>query len=94
MKDIGRKGQGAVGFWITALVGIVVVITMYIVFDYVLYDTSVGLAPHLATMGLNTSSQTMVALHTSWNFWPLAFVGAWILALIVRSIIKDPDWGY
>jgi hypothetical protein len=91
---VGNKGQGQVAFWITALIGVVVVIVMYIVFDYVLYDNTVGLQTNLASLGLNTTSQTMTTLGLAWNFWPIAFIGAWILALIVRSIIREGEWGY
>ena len=93
---MNNRGQGQVGFWITSLVGIVVVITLYIVFEYVLYDPNIGLNQTMWNMGLNNSgnNQTLATLSMAWKFWPIAFVGAWIIAMIVRAIIREGDWGY
>jgi hypothetical protein len=91
---MGTKGQGVVFFWITALVGIVFVIATYIVFDTVLFAPEDSIEAALIDMGLNNESQVMTTLHLAWDVWPIAFVFAWMLALIVRSIIKEPDVGF
>jgi hypothetical protein len=86
-----NKGQGTVFFWVNALIGVVVVVVIYIVFDYVIYGE---LVPALVPLGLNMTSQPMVALGQSWNLWAVAFVAAWALALIVRAIIREPNVGF
>ena len=93
-RKSANKGQiGTVYFWIYALVGVITVITVYIVFDNVLWADSSSLKSALVPMGLNMSSSTMVTLQGSWNMWPIAFIFAWALALIIVSITREPDVG-
>lgn len=85
-----NKGQGTVFFWIYSLLGVVVVITYYIVFDNVLFAEENSLQAALIPLGLNTSAQPMVTLKSLWGLWAPAFVIAWALTLIIRSIIREP----
>jgi hypothetical protein len=91
---MNKKGQGTVWFWLSSLVGIMVVILVYIVFDTVLFADTNSIESALIPMGLNTSSSPYTALVSSWNLWPIALVFAWIFAMVVRSIIKEPGYGY
>ena len=91
---MNNKGMGHVFFWLTCLIGVIVVVTMYTVFDTVLFADTNSIESSLIPLGLNTSSSTYTTLQTAWNIWPIMFVTAWGLALIVRAIIKEPDVGF
>ena len=91
-KKLKDRGQiGTVFFWVYALMGVIFVMTVYIVFDNVLWAEEDSLSAALIPMGLNMSSAPMVTLTTLWDLWAPAFVIAWALALIVRSIVREPD---
>jgi len=90
-----NRGQGGhVWFWLSSLVGVIIVIVLYTVFDTVLFADENSIESALVPMGLNTSGQVYTTLQSSWNLWPIAFVFAWGLALIVRSIIREPNQGF
>ena len=82
-----KKGQAAIFAFVFGLLGIAVVATIYLVFDYVIFDV---LQPELVDMGLNTSTQPQVVLRTSWDIWPVAFIFAWFLYMIVQAIRREP----
>lgn len=89
-----RRGSvGTVFFWVTALIGVIFVITVYIVFDNVLWADENSLASALIPMGLDMESTPMVTLKMLWGMWAPVFVIAWALALIIHSIIREPDVG-
>jgi chorismate-pyruvate lyase len=85
--------MGTVFFWIYALIGVVVVIATYIVFDNVLWAEEDSLSAALIPLGLNMSAQPIVTLQSMWGLWAPAFVIAWGLALIIKSITREPDIG-
>ena len=89
-KNGKDKGQGTVFFWIYSLIGVVFVITTYIVFDNVLFADENSLQSALVPLGLNMSAQPMVTLKSLWGLWAPAFVVAWALTLIIRSIVREP----
>jgi len=89
-----KKGQGTVWAWITGLIGMAVTITVFIVFDQILWGAD-GLAIALnESMGLDLGSTPMATLQTTWEVWPIAFVFAWMIYMIVFSIIREPNQGF
>ena len=96
MGKMDSKGQtGAVWFWLSSLIGVMFVITIYIVFDVVLWDSEVGLGTVLnQSFNLDLGSAPIVALRTSWDIWAIALVFAWFLAMIVKAIVKESDVGF
>jgi len=92
---LGCKGQGTVGAWITGVIGMAVTITVFIVFHQILWSEDMGLAHTLnQSVGLDLGSTAMTTLMTTWEFWPVAFIFAWIIYMVVYSIIREPQQGY
>jgi hypothetical protein len=92
-----NKGQGTIWAWLTGLVGMVIVAAMYIIFTQVIWseDPNLGIAGVLnQTLGLDLDSQPIRVLRTSWQIWPVAFIVAWMLYMIIYSIIREPQSGY
>jgi hypothetical protein len=93
MKQLGNKGQGHVWNWLTSLIGVVVVITIYIVFNTVLFADDNSLESALIPIGLNVSNSAYQTLRTTWDMWAVAFVFAWVIYLVVTSILKEGNYG-
>jgi len=91
---MNNKGQGTVGAWITGLVGMAFVVAIFILMNQVLWDESgFGLAGIMNDTGLDLNSEPITTLRTSWELWPVAFMVAWALYMIVYSIIREPGKG-
>jgi hypothetical protein len=90
-----NRGQGSIGAWITGLVGMAVVVSIFILMNQVIWDENgMGLAGIAnQTMGLDLNAEPIPTLRTSWQLWPVAMIIGWALYMIIYSMIREPYRG-
>ena len=90
---LGNKGQGVVWSWITALIGMGFVISVYIVFDQVIYQEMLPAFDSVYNITAQNSG-TLNTLNTMWDLWAVVFVAGWMLYGIMQSMRREPNTGY
>lgn len=87
------RRKGVAGVWLMILVSIFVIGLVYIIFSYVLYSDTVGLAHIVNTSTINNTDaqSTLAQINTVWRWWPAPFIIGLFIWGIVSSQRKEPD---
>lgn len=88
--------KGVMGVWLVILISIFIIALVYIIFSYVLYSDTNGIA-HLvntSTIDNEDAQATLTTISTVWRWWPAPLIIGLIIWGIVSSQRREPDVYY